>query len=68
VVGEIPAKFKNTSQSFSTFVALTSHKKQTESGTEVLQTEAESKYKYVHTELVQVSMILKMDQLMGFWI
>ena len=31
---------------------------QTESGTEVLQTQAECKYKFVHTELVQVSMIL----------
>jgi hypothetical protein len=29
-----------------------------ESGTEVLQMQAESKYKFVHTELVQVFMIL----------
>ena len=42
---------KFTSQAFSTSVAMTSHK-QTESGREVLQTQAECKYKFVHIELV----------------
>ena len=31
---------------------------QIENGTEVLQTQTECKYKFVHTELVQVSMII----------
>jgi hypothetical protein len=44
-VGEIPAKFWN-------FYVRCIDDTQTESGTEVLQTQAESKYKFGHTELV----------------
>ena len=57
--GRNPDKIlKYTSHMFPTSVALTSTQTQTESGTEVLQMQAECKYKFVHTELVQVSMIL----------
>ena len=50
--GRNPGKiFKFTSQTFSTSVAMTSHK-QTESGTEALQTQAECKYKFALIELV----------------
>ena len=57
--GRNPDKILNyTSQMFPTSVALTSTQTQTESGTEVLQMQAECIYKFAHTKLVQVSMIL----------
>jgi ABC-type protease/lipase transport system fused ATPase/permease subunit len=39
---------------------------QIENGTKVLQTQTECKYKFVHTELVQVSMILN-GSAQEFW-